>query len=185
MINKPNNTYNTLIARELLPPPVAQYEINNKPLGIAIPALLSLVSALGSRAFLCLCLMAFTFFIASCQQEEVRTSGMQQLYQESQTLNQASLDSIDHFTAKLGKYINSHLSVLDDELYDPLISNVRKAYALHGYKAEVTMNVGIKINTDWEGIKFYSYDKDGNLTLDSVYTKEQLDSLGFNKGVID
>ena len=137
------------------------------------------------RAFLCLCLMTFTFFIASCQQEEVRTTGMQQLYQESQTLNQASLDSIDHFTAKLGKYINSHLSVLDDELYDPLISNVRKAYALHGYKAEVTMNVGIKINTDWEGIKFYSYDTDGNLTLDSVYTKEQLDSLGFNKGIVD
>ena len=47
------------------------------------------------------------------------------------------------------------------------------------------VSAGVKINTDWEGFKFYSYDKDGNLTLDSVYTKEQLDSLGINKGVID
>ena len=111
---------------------------------------------------------------------------MQQLYQESQHLNQASLDSIDCFTTKLGDYINAHPSVLEDELYEPLINNINLSLAPYGYCVKVTtVNVGVKINTDWEGFKFYSYDKDGNLTLDSVYTKEQLDSLGINKGVID
>lgn len=116
----------------------------------------------------------------------MRTFGMQQLYQESQHLNQAGLDSINHFTAKVQKYINSTPSAVEDELFQPIVNNINLSLAPHGYYVKVTnVSVGIKINTDWEGIKFYSYDKDGNLTLDSVYTKEQLDSLGINKGVID
>lgn len=158
MTNTRNNTYNTLIFRELLPPPIAQCKINNKPLGTAIPALLSLASALGSRAFLCLCLIVSAFFLGSCQQEEVRTTGMQQLYQESQHLNQASLDSIDSFTTKLGDYINAHPSVLEDELYEPLINNINLSLAPYGYCVKVTtISVGVKVETDWKGEKFINF----------------------------
>lgn len=83
---------------------------------------------------------------------------MQQLYQESQHLNQASLDSIDSFTTKLGGYINAHPSVLEDELYEPLINNINLSLAPHGYCVKVTtVSVGVKVETDWKGEKFINF----------------------------
>jgi hypothetical protein len=83
---------------------------------------------------------------------------MQQLYQESQHLNQAGLDSIDSFTTKLGVYINAHPSVLEDELYEPLINNINLSLAPYGYYVKVTtVNVGVKVETDWKGEKFINF----------------------------
>ena len=83
---------------------------------------------------------------------------MQQLYQESQHLNQAGLDSIDHYIAKLGGYINAHPSVLKDELYEPLINNINLSLAPHGYYVKVTaVSVGVKVETDWKGEKFINF----------------------------
>ena len=111
-----------------------------------------------SRAFLCLCLIVSTFILGSCQQEETPISGMQQLYQESQHLNQASLDSIDSFTTKLGDYINAHPSVLEDELYESLINNINLSLAPYGYCVKVTtVNVSVKVETDWKGEKFINF----------------------------
>lgn len=183
MTKTQNDIYNTLIFRELLPPPIAQCKINGSLSDLANPTLLhrsmtycgrafdvrrncfrsaelkraSLCSHL-TAAFLCLCLIVSAFFLGSCQQEEVRTTGMQQLYQESQHLNQAGLDSIDSFTTKLGDYINAHPSVLEDELYEPLINNINLSLAPYGYCVKVTtVSVGVKVETDWKGEKFINF----------------------------
>ena len=158
MSNIHNFQYNTLIARELLPPPVAQCKINGSLSDLANPTLLHRSLTYCGRAFLCLCLIVSAFFLGSCQQEETHISGMQQLYQESQHLNQASLDSIDSFTTKLGVYINAHPSVLEDELYEPLINNINLSLAPYGYYVKVTtVNVGVKVETDWKGEKFINF----------------------------
>ena len=140
------------------PPQLTKLNNNNNLSGIAGLTLFHTASRRMSRVFYCLCLMTFTFFIASCQQEEVRTTGMQQLYQESQHLDQASLDSIDHFTAKLGKYIKSTPSAVDDELFEPIVNNINLSLAPHGYCVKVTtLNVGVKVNADWKGEKFINF----------------------------
>ena len=118
MTNTQNDTYNTLIVRELLPFPVAQCKINNKPLGTATPALLSLASALGSRAFLCLCLMTFTFFLGSCETYEDPTHAVLQGYfDESQGLSGASSDSISRFSQKVETFTTCTPATKNDPLY--------------------------------------------------------------------
>ena len=83
---------------------------------------------------------------------------MQQLYQESQHLNQASLDSIDHYIAKLGKYVKSTPSAVEDELFQPIVNNINLSLAPHGYYVKVTtLNVGVKVETDWKGEKFINF----------------------------
>ena len=148
MTNTRNNIYKTLILRELLPPPIAQCKINNKPLGIAIPALLSLASALGSRAFLCLCLMAFTFFLGSCETYEDPTHAvMQGYFDESQGLSGASSDSISRFSQKVETFTTRISAAKNDPLYTRIQENIKL----------VSLNITITINDEWAGEKLKTF----------------------------
>ena len=100
-----NSTYNTLIMRELLPPPIAQCKINISPIKVAISALHHTASRRMSRAFLCLCLIIPTFFFASCESyEDPQNEVLKGYFEESKGLFQASTDSIRCFSAKVNEF---------------------------------------------------------------------------------
>lgn len=77
---------------------------------------------------------------------------MQQLYQESQKLSDASIDSIKTFTTKFSGYISAKPASQEDELYQPTIDNISNAAAQYGYKLTVA-NVGVMVETAWDGEK--------------------------------
>ena len=146
-----NNTYNTLIMRELLPPPIAQCKINISPIKVAISALHHTASRRMSRAFLCLCLFTFLLTFTSCEHlEDPSHSILEDYFYESQGLKQASNDSIRCFSEKVKTFANCTPSAKNDPLYTRIQENIRLA----------TLRITIKIEDEWAGEKVISFDKE-------------------------
>lgn len=136
-----NNTYNTLIMRELLPPPIAQCKINISPIKVPISALHHTASRRMSRAFLCLCLIIPTFFFASCESyEDPQNEVLKGYFEESKGLFQASTDSISRFSAKVNEFTTRIPEAKNDPLYTQIQSNIKMA------KLKIT----ITIADEWE-----------------------------------
>ena len=118
MTNTQSDTYNTLITRELLPPPITSCRINNKSLRSATPALLHTVSCRMSRALFCLCLMLSTLIFASCESYEYpQNEVLKGYFEESKGLFQASTDSISRFSAKVNEFTTRIPEAKNDPLY--------------------------------------------------------------------
>lgn len=105
------------------------------------------------RGILFLIIAVVNIFFASCSKlEKVHFSGMQQLYQESQNLNQTSLDSTKSFTTQLGMFVKFNLVAIENELYHPLIinNNINLSLAPYGCRLkEIVADVGVKLNAEW------------------------------------
>ncbi len=87
-----------LITRELLPPPITSCELSNLVLFHNIFALSRMSFAHRGRAFLCLCLCAFSLFFTSCEHlEDPSHSILEDYFYESQGLKQASTTVFDAF----------------------------------------------------------------------------------------
>ena len=168
-----SDTYNTLIARELLPPPVAQCRINKNIFGTATPTLLHRSMTYCGRAFdvrrncfrsaelkraslsshltaalLFLCLMTFTFFFASCESYEDPTHEVLRGYfDESKGLFEVSTDSVNRFSAKVNEFTTRIPAAQNDPLYTQIKSNIKAA----------SLKINITINDQWDGEKFITF----------------------------
>ena len=119
-MNIQKKQHNTLIIRELLPPPIASCDIRK---GIPVHNILALSRmsfAHRGRAFLCLCLCAFSLFFTSCEHlEDPSHSILEDYFYESQGLKLASTDSIRCFSEKVKTFANCTPSAKNDPLYTP------------------------------------------------------------------
>ena len=109
-----------LITRELLPHPITSCDIRK---GIPVHNILALSRmsfAHRGRAFLCLCLCAFSLFFTSCEHlEDPSHSILEDYFYESQGLKLASTDSIRCFSEKVKTFANCTPSAKNDPLYTP------------------------------------------------------------------
>ena len=129
-----------LITRELLPPPITSCELSNLVLFHNIFALSRMSFAHRGRAFLCLCLCAFSLLFTSCEHlEDPSHSILEDYFYESQGLKQASNDSIQCFSEKVKTFANCTPSAKNDPLYTRIQENIRLA----------TLRITIKIEDEW------------------------------------
>ena len=136
-----NSTYNTLIMRELLPPPISSCRINITSSGDTTPALLHRSMTYCGRFFMCLCLIFSTFFFASCESyEDPSHLLMQGYFEESQGLSQASTDSVARFSQKVNEFTTRIPEAKNDPHYTQIQSNIKMA------KLKIT----ITIADEWE-----------------------------------
>ena len=148
MTNTQSDTYNILITRELLPPPITSCRINNNLSDLADPALLHTVSCRMSRALFCLCLMLSTLIFANCESYEYpQNEVLKGYFEESKGLFQASTDSISRFSKKVNEFTTRIPEAKNDQLYTRIQENIRMA----------TLRITIKIEDEWEGEKVISF----------------------------
>ncbi len=139
-----SDTYNTLITRELLPPPIAQCKINISPIKVPISALHHTASRRMSRALFCLCLMLSTLIFANCESYEYpQNEVLKGYFEESKGLSHASTDSISRFSAKVNEFTTRIPEAKNDPLYTRIQENIRLA----------TLRITIKIEDEWAGEK--------------------------------
>ena len=111
---------NRLIMRELLSPPIASCELRRSSSFHNSFALSCMSFAHRGRAFLCLCLCAFSLFFTSCEHlEDPSHSILEDYFYESQGLKLASTDSIRCFSEKVKTFANCTPSAKNDPLYTP------------------------------------------------------------------
>ena len=153
-MNIQKKQHNTLIIRELLPPPISlcNNHISSNAFRSAIPALLHQAHAFCGRAFALMCI-ALPLAFASCEKDVMEElTPMHSMFNESVNLQQATLDSITNFTHKFGGYVGSHPESRQDKYFDPTLQNLRDAAALYGYTIkETTVTAGITVNDEWDG----------------------------------
>ena len=149
-----NKHHNTLIIRELLPPPISSCKVNNKRQEPSTFPLLHQAYASCGRAF-ALLFIVLSLAFASCEKEVMEElTPMHSMFNESVNLPQATLDSITNFTHKFGGYVGSHPESRQDKYFDPTLQNLRDAAALYGYTIkETTVTTGITVNDEWDGEK--------------------------------
>ena len=83
---------------------------------------------------------------------------MHQMYLESIDLPDATLDSISHFTSKLGNYVALYPDSRQDEYFDPTLKNLRGALSPYGYTVvERSVTLGVTVNTEWDGETFIEF----------------------------
>ena len=108
---------NTLIMRELLPPPITSCDVRKVIPVHNLFALSRMSFAHRGRAFLCLCLCAFSLLFISCEHlEDPSHSILEDYFYESQGLKQASNDSIRCFSEKVKTFANCTPSAKNDPL---------------------------------------------------------------------
>ena len=104
--------------------------------------------------FLCIALPSF---LAGCNKDEAEPepvtpalTPMHQMYNESVTLTEATLDSISSFCDKFYGYVNRNPESKQDQYFNPIIENVQAAAALHGRKMEFgSSSVEVLFDTTW------------------------------------
>ena len=115
---------NTLIMRELLPPPISSCDVRSLRLVKLLVALSSMGFAHAGRAFLCLCLCALPLFFMSCESyEDPSHSLLEGYFHESEGLKQASNDSIRCFSEKVDAFTKCTPSAKNDPLYTKIQEN--------------------------------------------------------------
>ena len=77
-------------------------------------------------------------------------------YEESETLAEATKDSIISFNKRFVTFVNSHPGSENDDLYKPTRTNIDNAAELHGFRFG-TLNIIITIEDEWEGIDEYYF----------------------------
>ena len=138
-----DSIYNTLIAMELLPPPITSCEINISPIKVPISALHHTASRRMSRAFLCLCLIIPTLFFASCESYEYpQNEVLKGYFEESKGLFQASTDSVARFSKKVNEFTTRIPEAKNDPLYGTRIpSRNTKKTKIFFKKTQKTSNM--------------------------------------------
>ena len=130
-----------LITRELLPPPITSCDIRK---GIPVHNILALSRmsfAHRGRAFLCLCLCAFSLFFTSCEHlEDPSHSILEDYFYESQGLKQAFNDSIRCFSEKVKTFANCIPEAKNEPLYTQIQSNIKMA----------SLKITLTIADEWE-----------------------------------
>ena len=146
--------HNTLIIRELLPPPISSCKVNDKRQKTTTFTLLHQAYASCGRAF-ALMFIVLPLAFASCEKEVMEElTPMHSMFNESVNLPQATLDSITTFTHKFGGYVGSHPESRQDKYFDPTLQNLRDAAALYGYTIkESSVTTGVTVNDEWDGEK--------------------------------
>ena len=130
-----------LITRELLPPPITSCDVKKLCHQNVILALSRMSFAHRGRAFLCLCLCAFSLFFTSCEHlEDPSHLLMKDYFEESQGLSQASTDSVARFSQKVNEFTTRIPEAKNDPLYTQIQSNIKMA------KLKIT----ITIADEWE-----------------------------------
>lgn len=100
------------------------------------------------RAF-CVLVTLLVLGFTSCNKNDSWIQ-MVQFYEESQSLPEASKDSIISFNKQFVKYVDSHPGVESDDLYQPTRDNIDYAAELHGFKFG-GLSIIITFDPEWEG----------------------------------
>ena len=136
-----------LITRGLLPPPITSCDVRKGIPDHNIFALSRMSFAHRGRAFLCLCLCAFSLLFISCEHlEDPSHSILEDYFYESQGLKQASNDSIRCFSEKVKTFANCTPSAKNEPLYTQIQSNIKMAKLkismgfVHEWEDEVVIN---------------------------------------------
>ena len=101
-----------------------------------------------------------TFVLSSCGKDAgdsmPATPPMFQMYTESKSLPEASIDSIKNFTGKFGYYVGIHPESHNDHYYDPIVDNLRYALSLYGYQLR-ELSASVTVNDEWAGQRYLYY----------------------------
>ena len=101
-----------------------------------------------------------TFVLSSCGKDAgdsmPTTPLMFQMYTESKSLPEASIDSIKNFTGKFGNYVGIHPESRNDHYYDPTVDNLRYALSLYGYQLR-ELSASVTVNDEWAGQRYLFY----------------------------
>ena len=93
------------------------------------------------RAFLCLCLCAFSLLFISCEHlEDPSHSILEDYFYESQGLKLASNDSIRCFSEKVKTFANCTPEAKNEPLYTQIQSNIKMA----------SLKITLTIADEWE-----------------------------------
>ena len=122
-----NTLPNTLIMRELLPPPISSCDVRSLSIVKQLVALSSVGFAHAGRAFLCLCLCALPLFFMSCEgYEDPSHTLLEGYFHESEGLKPASNDSIRCFSEKVDAFTKCTPSAKND----PFTPKFRRIYVV-------------------------------------------------------
>ncbi len=106
------------------------------------------------RAF-CVLVTLLVLGFTSCNKNDSWIQ-MVQFYEESQSLPEASKDSIISFNKHFVKYVDSHPGAESDDLYQPTRDNIDYAAEVHGFKFG-SLNIIITIDDSWDGEEEYHF----------------------------
>ena len=98
------------------------------------------------KGVFCLLVAVASLNIISCAKEVI--THMELFYNESRGLSEVTLDSLKTFTNKFGCYVANYPESRQDKLFEPTVSNIRNAAALHGCKL-VEVNIGITFEDEF------------------------------------
>ena len=130
-----------LITRELLPPPITSCDVRKGIPVHNIFALSRMSFAHRGKAFLCLCLCAFSLFFTSCEHlEDPSHLLMKDYFEESQGLSQASTDSVARFSTKVNEFTTRTPEAKNEPLYTQIQSNIKMA----------SLKITLTIADEWE-----------------------------------
>lgn len=122
--------HNTLMHRELLPPPIAKVEISGASRFARFlwvnnlfcpPAASSFKHC--CRVFLCLFLLIFAF--SSCKNEEIHFVEISEYFAESCHLDVVEQDSITRFAHKVAAFVALNPLAKEDPLYPRILHNIQ------------------------------------------------------------
>ena len=101
----------------------------------------------GGKAAVWLGLVLLCLFSSCSKDDEVAEYNIEDLYEESKTLQYQTADSVEAFTYKFNWYLEAHPDA-QDHPYDSKIDD--KIY-------QCTSGAKIKINSDWDGETHLEY----------------------------
>ena len=87
------------------------------------------------------------FVVSSCSKDEDAEYNIEDLYEESKTLQYQTADSVEAFTQKFYWYLEAHPDAQDHPDYSKIDEKIEQC----------TSGAKIKINSDWDGERHVKY----------------------------
>lgn len=137
--------HNTLIYRELLPPPISLCNVNNNhSIRLVNRSLLHQAFAFCGRAFCVMLLALLPLGFSSCEKPDVVHGELEGYYDESTRLCACTTDSVTRFSSKVKTFVADFPEAKDDPLYPPILRNIHDAWMLldvngTGWDGEITI----------------------------------------------
>ena len=107
------------------------------------------------KGLFCLMFASASLAFASCNKDDSWIR-MVQFYEESQSLPEASKDSIISFNKQFVDFVGAHPGAESDDLYQPTRDNIDYAAEVHGFKFG-SLNIIITIDDSWDGEEEYHF----------------------------
>ena len=91
--------------------------------------------------------LLLVFVVSSCSKDEDAEYNIEDLYEESKTLQYQTADSVEAFTYKFYWYLEAHPDAQDHPDYSKIDEKIEQC----------TSGAKIKINSDWDGETHLEY----------------------------